>query len=166
MKGDLSTVKKVSRYASTVMTAGAVVLGACMVAVAGIGMWSAVSEEGMKALSGILQTDGNVMAACLELLVILALGLATVLIVRGFMINIIREHSPFNAENVRRLKMLSVIYLGLSVVLAITDIANTGFTPHTLFLFFGAILVSVVMYCLSCVFNYGSVLQKESDETL
>lgn len=166
MKGDLSTVKKVSRYASTVMAVGAVVLGACIVAVAGIGIWSAVSEEGVKALSGILQTDGNIAAACLELLVILALGLATVLTIREFMLNIIREHSPFNTENVRRLKLLSVIYLALSFVLAATDIANTGFTFHTLFLFFGSILVSVVMYCLSCVFNYGSVLQKESDETL
>jgi len=166
MKGDLSTVRKVSRYASAVMAGGGAVLGACMIAVACIGIWSMFSEDGAEMLSGILHTEGNAVAACVELLVILGLGLFTVTTVRGLMVNIMREHSPFNHENTRRLKLLSIVYLICSFVLAATDVANTGFSVYTLFLFFGSLLVCVVMYCLSCVFNYGSVLQRESDETL
>ena len=171
MKGDLSTLKKICRYASSVMLAGSIVLAALIAATAALWIGSAA---GYGAFSGILSawigadpasgTSGT--AALLEMLMILSLGAATVYVLYRFMRSVYTEHSPFTQKNVDSMRWLSKTYLISSALIAVSDWFARGNVTSAMFLFFGSVMVGVVVYCLALAFRYGGVLQKESDETL
>lgn len=171
MKGNLDTLKKICHYASAVMLAGAVALAAlvamtlALAAGAASGMEDAadllsawVGAEAVSSASGV--------AAVSEMLMILSLGLVTVVVIYRFMKAIEREHSPFNTANVDSMRFLSKMYLVFAALFAAADWIARGSLTVAMFLLFGSILVGVVIYCLALAFRYGSVLQKESDETL
>ena len=170
MKGDLHTLKKVCKYASTVMFIGEIVFAGMILAMLVLGIVSQFSDSGKDFLLDLIGSNGSdgvkTFASFIVILLIFILGLITVWMVHDTMVSIMTEYSPFIPENAKRVKTVSLSFLFASVLfLAFGLLAGKG-VAELLFLFFGSLLVSVVMYCLTIIVRYGTLLQKESDETL
>lgn len=76
--------------------------------------------------------------------------------------DIAKEHTPFTALNVKRIRVIAIFYF---------IIACNGVEPGTGFhLTFSinilGIIGALIFWCLSVIFQYGCELQQESDETL
>ncbi|MCQ2079316.1 MAG: DUF2975 domain-containing protein [archaeon] len=166
MKGDLHTLKKVCLYGSRVMLVGTVVLFAVAVAMLGLGIGSLFSDVCSDLCRDITNDAQNVGAAMAELFVIFILATVTVLCTYRIMVSIHSEHSPFNESNTDIVKRLSLAYLPASVVLALLEFLAHGIIAPVLFVFFGCILLSVILYIFALIIRYGAVLQNESDHTL
>ncbi|MBO4502791.1 MAG: hypothetical protein J5707_03955 [Candidatus Methanomethylophilus sp.] len=172
MKGDLSTLKKVCMYGSKVMLAGTFVLLAIAVAVLALGISTFFWDGGKDILSGILgfdtatASDLRVTACFTEYVFVFLLATETVRRIYLVMVSIHKEHSPFNETNTDIVKTLSQIYLIASVVLLVIDILGERGVASAAFMFFGCILLSVVLYIFALIIRYGAVLQNESDHTL
>lgn len=170
MKGDMSTLRKVCTYASSVLLAGEVAIAVLTAATVVLGVGSFFDDSFKDVLVGFIGVDVSTAVSLgssfLMALVIFVMGFVTVFEVRAVMVSITREHSPFTLANAARMKVLSLTYLPFSVLLAGFGILGNASFQTVLFTFLGCILVSVVMYCLTIVFRYGAQLQKESDETL
>lgn len=170
MKGDLHTLQKVCGYASKVMLLGEAVIAAVILAVAVLGLTSPFvgwSADALSFIAGLrVPSDLATYADLARVLFILVLGLFTVFTVRLLMISVSREHSPFTLDNVRPMVAASKVYLlGAVVIGALTFLATESF-GETVFVFFGCVLISVVLYCFGLMIRYGAVLQDESDHTL
>ena len=172
MKGDLSTLKKVCAYGSKVMLAGTFVLFTIALAVFFLGISSFFWDGGNELLSGILGFDAasasnlRVVACFMEYVFVFLLATETVRRIYLVMVSIEKEHSPFNEANTGIVKTLSQIYLGASVVLLVIDLLGEHGAASAAFMFFGCILLSVVLYIFALIIRYGAVLQDESDHTL
>ena len=171
MKGDLSTLKKVCRYASVVMLIGEIIFAMLFIATLIMGISTFITDVWKDALFewiGVNGSDGTVkiVSAFIVTLMIIALAFITVGMVREIMVSIKTEYTPFIPENAKRIKTISMAFLFSSVFLLLFGfLAGKGIT-ELLFMFFGSLMVAVVMYCLTIVCRYGVLLQKESDETL
>ena len=172
MKGDLHTLKKVCLYGSKVMLAGTFVLLAVAVAVAVLGASSFLTDSTRGILSDILQFDVSsadslkTAVSVAELTFVFLLATETVRRIYLVMVSIHTEHSPFNDENTQIVKTLSIIYLISAFVLMVLDLVAGRGIASAIFLFFGCILLSVVLYIFALIVHYGAVLQDESDHTL
>lgn len=170
MKGDLHTLKKVCFYASKVMLVGEIVLAAMILVSVAFGIGSFLSDSIQDQLNVWTETITGDLAMTaplfVQLIVLLVLGFLTVAIVRRLMNSIQKEHSPFVDSNVQLLKAMSWCYLAGAVVMPAIQIVSGGEISAVLFLFFGSLLISVVMYCLALVFRYGAILQTDADHTL
>ena len=170
MKGDLNTLKKVCKYASTVMFIGEMVFAVLILAMLVLGVVSQFSDSGKDFLLDMIGSDGEdsirTFASFIVVLLIFILGLITVRMIHDTMVSIMTEYSPFIPENAKRTKVVSLSFLFSSVLFLTFGILAAKGITELLFLFFGSLLVSVVMYCLTIVLRYGTLLQKESDETL
>lgn len=171
MKGDLSTLKKVCKYASPVMFIGEIVFGALVLETVALGILSQFSDSWKDTLFdwiGVAGTESSlaIFSSFVVTTLIFILGFITVWIVHDLMESIKSEYSPFVPENAKRIKNISMAFLFSSVfLLTFGFLAGKGIT-ELLFMFFGSLMVAVVMYCLTIVCRYGVLLQKESDETL
>ena len=172
MKGDLSTLKKVCMYGSKVMLAGTVILMAVVILLIALGISAAVWDGGKDILSDILGFDTDSASSvrtvsCLaELVCVFLLATETVRRIYLVMVSIHTEHSPFTEANTAIVKTLSQIYLVASVVLFVLDVLGERGIASAAFMFFGCILLSVVLYIFALIVRYGAVLQNESDHTL
>ena len=172
MKGDLSTLKKVCMYGSKVMLAGTVVLLAVAVTLVVLGASTVFWDGGKDILSGILGFDTDsassvrTFSSLAELVCVFLLATETVRRIYLVMVSIHTEHSPFTEANTTIVKTLSQIYLGASVVLLALDLLGERGIASAAFMFFGCILLSVVLYIFALIVRYGAVLQNESDHTL
>ena len=171
MKGDLSTLKKVCKYASVVMFIGELVFAGLILATVILGIVSQFSDSGKDMLFDWIGVNGSdstlkIFSSFFVTTLIFILGLITVWMVHDIMVSIKTEYSPFVPENAKRIKTISMAFLFSSVFLLVFGfLAEKGVT-ELLFMFFGSLMVAVVMYCLTIVCRYGVLLQKESDETL
>ena len=172
MKGDLHTLKKVCLYGSKVMLAGTFVLLAVAIAVAAIGASSFLTDSTKGLLSDILQFDVysadslKTAVSVAELTFVFPLATETVRRIYLVMRSIHTEHSPFNDANTQIVKILSFLYLASAFVLMVFDLVAGRGIASALFMFFGCILLSVVLYIFALIIRYGAVLQDESDHTL
>ncbi len=170
MKGDLNTLKKVCKYGSAVMLIGEVVFAALILAMIVLGVVSQFSDSGKDFLLDMIGSDGSdgirTFASFVVMLLIFILGLITVWMVHDTMVSVMTEYSPFIPENAKRVKTVSLSFLFASVLFLVFGILAGRGIAELLFLFFGSLLVSVVMYCLTIIVRYGTLLQRESDETL
>lgn len=171
MKGDLHTLKKMCLYGSKVMLAGTLVLAAIIAALLVLGAGSLVSDGISGILEDILGMDfgeesaTKVASSYLEMLIIFVLALVTVFTTYKVMRSIHDEHSPFTETNVLRVKRLSFVFLFGAVLLLVMEALKDGWASMT-FMFFGCILLSVVLYMFALMIRYGGLLQDESDRTL
>ena len=121
MKGDLSTLKKICRYASTVMLAGSLILAAAIAATVVLWIGSAAGyapfSDALAAWIGVDSVSGQGIYALLEMLIVLSLGAATSFCLYKFMRSIYLEHSPFTKGNVDSMRMLSKTYLVVSILI-------------------------------------------------
>lgn len=170
MKGDLHTLKRICEYASKVMFAGMIVIIVFLAATLALGIGSAFSDgmgDILNTVTGLESPDDlQSWAALLKIVAILALGAVTVYTVYLLMVSIRDEHSPFNDRNTGSIILLSKIYLVMSAVLLALSAAASDSIAMVAFVFFGCILLSVLLYCFALIVRYGAVLQDESDHTL
>ena len=170
MKGDLHTLKRICEYAAKVMFVGEFVLIALLIATLVLGIGSSFSDgmgDILNTVTGLAAPhDLSTWAALLKVVVIIGLGAFTVWVVYGLMVSIRDEHSPFNGRNTDSIILLSKIYLVIAVVLLALSIAASDSIAMMAFLFFGCVLISVLLYCFALTVRYGAVLQDESDHTL
>jgi hypothetical protein len=170
MKGDLHTLKRICEYASKVVFAGMIVIIVFLAATLALGIGSAFSDgmgDILNTVTGLESPDDlQSWAALLKIVAILALGAVTVYTVYLLMVSIRDEHSPFNDRNTGSIILLSKIYLVMSAVLLALSAAASDSIAMVAFVFFGCILLSVLLYCFALIVRYGAVLQDESDHTL
>ena len=171
MKGDLHTLKKVCKYASTVMFIGEIVFAVLIIATIALAIASQFSDGAKDIFVDLISAKDysdplKTTSSFIVMTLIFALGFLTVWMVHDIMVSIMTEYSPFVIENANRIKTLSLAFLFSSVFLLIFGILAGKGVTELLFLFFGSLMVSVVLYCLTIVCRYGALLQKESDETL
>lgn len=172
MKGDLHTLKKVCQYGSKVMLGGTAVILAVLAAYLVLGAASFFSDGMASFLQDCIgirfegHTAVQVAAAYLSIVAVLAMAVVTVFVTYLVMTSIVTEHSPFNETNTGRVLRLSQIYLIAAVAMGILGLLGPHGILFAAFVFFGCILVSVILYSLALIVRYGSVLQNESDHTL
>lgn len=172
MRGDLHTLKKACLYGSKVMVCGAMVIAAVIVIIVALGVGSFVSDTFSDVLGGIMQLSFEedpatvIAVSYAEMILILLLAFVTVLTIYWTMSSIHEEHSPFSSENTDRAMVLSKIYIIAAIVLSVLELFGERGLGSALFMFFGCILIAVVLFMFSLIIRYGSVLQDESDHTL
>ncbi|MDR1691078.1 MAG: DUF2975 domain-containing protein [Candidatus Methanoplasma sp.] len=121
-------------------------------------------------LHPVLVVNGSILTAdiCITNLAMWLLLFAIMYCLNRLFTNICKSGLPFTKENADYLSIIAVLIvvyaLGLPLLawVAALTFANSGHVYFDLFLLFIAFLV----YVISLVFKYGTVLQKESDETL
>lgn len=101
-----------------------------------------------------------------ESVLVLGMGAAVAGILSRIMESVASEPSPFTLKNAGLLKAIALMFLPASAALFVLELLAGRGPAEAVFVLFGALLVSLVMYCLTIVFRYGAALQKESDETL
>lgn len=171
MKHGLSRLRKICRYASSVMKVAGVILTILALATIILGVISLITGDVSDILLSWIAQNADagtkiITAATLENILILSMGAITVMTIGNVMGSISKEDSPFTELNADRMARISVIYLISSFLLLILSYIVEERITESVFLFLGSLLVSVVMYCLALMCHYGAILQKESDETL
>ena len=172
MKGDLHTLKKVCLYGSRVMYAGTIVLSAALAAFLMLGAVSLFSDGAASLLQDCIgfhyngHTALQVSASFSAMAIMLLLAVATVFTIYKIMLSIREEHSPFVDSTTDRMIRLSQIYLVCAVLLALLELVGVRGWVFAAFVFFGCLLLAVVLYSLALIIRYGAVLQDESDHTL
>jgi hypothetical protein len=172
MKGDLSTLKKVCLYGSKVMLIGLAVLVIVLAFLLILGAGSFFSDGLSDLLGSIIDRDMEEdpalekSCAYLIIIVIFCLAVATVLATYRVMVSIHTEHSPFTETNTQRIIKVSQLYLICAVIFLFLEVGSGDGPAAATFMFFGCVLVSVVLYITALIIRYGSLLQDESDHTL
>ncbi|MCG7406578.1 hypothetical protein MH117_04045 [Paenibacillus sp. ACRRX] len=85
--------------------------------------------------------------------------------------DISREYTPFAAKHTKRLKAISKWMVLLAIIPASVEMLMLQILAPTVKVYdvsfeLSFILVAVVFFCLAQIFEYGGVLQQQSDETL
>ena len=87
---------------------------------------------------------------CFFAALLVALTLTAIIFLRNAFIAVETSDTPFTEEVLKKIKIAGII------VTVITCTASIGV----------AAIVGLTFWCIYCIFDYGTVLQKESDETL
>lgn len=110
----------------------------------------------------IITFSGDVVRLCLIMVILFIAG--------GIFKDISKDYTPFVAKHMKRLKRISLLIAGIAIIPGFVEIAMIQMvTPAarvnvSFELFY--ILVAVVFFCLAQIFDYGRMLQQQSDETL
>lgn len=170
MGDNLHRLKKVCRYASKVLTVGYVVLFVLAVATLITGIASFFSDDVYKFILDFTRAaDGEkitVIAAFVEATVIFLVGSITVERTNKIVKSIEGEHSPFTQKNADIMMFMCYMYIVTAVVILVLEYLARKSISLSIFAFLALLFVAVVIYALKLVFQYGAILQKESDETL
>lgn len=82
----------------------------------------------------------------------------------------VKEYTPFISIHTKRLHAISILMIGLAIVPGVVEIImiqRVQPTVKTNVSFeFSYLVVAVIFFCLAQIFDYGRLLQQQSDETL
>ena len=98
-----------------------------------------------------------------------AIGSVIMLLCERVLSTVNTEKTPFVVENVKRLKIISVLMAVLSVVPSwLAQIVSFILGDRSLLMEveLGMIMIALVIWCLALIFEYGVSLQQREDETL
>lgn len=165
MENDLTRLKLLCRglYYVLIAIAALMVLASAVLVVTVVVAY--ISPESM-VVEGIDAGQAVMILAILAIMVVLALFVIVMLM--NIARSIYREYSPFTPKNVRRLEVISLLYLVLPVVFLPLEYGVLGEVGvgDVLLAVFTGVISAAIFYCLALVFRYGAWLQNESDETL
>jgi hypothetical protein len=122
----------------------------------------------MEMLMNLRTTKENALYNYSSTVVISMVSLIMMLFMDRIFTNIRRSYTPFTLENAKVLKDAAVVLL-LSAALMplifviLASLLDQRYQINIELLLF---VLSLIVYCISLVFRYGALLQKESDETL
>ena len=124
----------------------------------------------------VVSSNGSLTVPSTEVLITLLLFAAVQLIILFFVLfllyrifsDISRNYTPFEKNHVIRMKKVAVLTLVVCIFSNVFDnIANAILYGKTLMeINFVWLVVGIVIYCISYIFDYGYQLQTQSDETL
>nr|WP_319489479.1 DUF2975 domain-containing protein [uncultured Caproiciproducens sp.] len=104
-----------------------------------------------------------------------AIVFAALCAISGLLQSLKSNSTPFTKENVKRLKMISVLLIVIepvqmifgSIANALRPLTANGEKVMSVTSMGGMVIVlGLIVFCLSLVFEHGVELQKQSDETL
>jgi hypothetical protein len=173
---NIERMKKTSHFFSVVSLLITVALLIAVIAIIAVGIAVALNDSLWPSIlnevegQSIVKDDIYVMVAmaCMVLPVVTAMFFLSY---RLFS-NIGRSHTPFTTDNVKILKWISylILVLAIPVSIAVALMAQTfsSWTDDAVIGWNGIplILLAVMFYFMAHIFEYGTALQKESDETL
>lgn len=87
---------------------------------------------------------------CFYAAFLIALTLTAIIILRNAFVAVEKSDTPFTEDILKKIKIAGIIV----TVITLTSSIGT------------AAIVGLTFWCVYCIFDYGTVLQKESDETL
>ena len=125
--------------------------------------------------AGVHQEMGNSLVLAITYSSVSVVIFIALFIVASFLKSIKLEYTPFTDKNVSRLKILAILIMLIEPIqMAINYIGNSlrpltidGFKVEIHGSMGGiVILLGLVVFCIALVFEYGSCLQKQFDETL
>ena len=125
-----------------------------------------MSLVGIAVTGEITAADIRMMAAVL-IVDIVSMLLVFILLYKIF--QNIRSSSPFNDANVRNMRWIALVLLATGILSPILNIVANHFMEGAeipLGTGMEVIIGAAIFYCLSLIFQYGTELQKESDQTL
>lgn len=170
MGDNLHRLRKVCAYASKVLVVGYVILFALAAITAILGIVAFFNDDIYDFVVNFTcapdSEKSTIVPAIVETIVIFAVGGITVERTNKIVKSIEGEHSPFTQKNADRMMFLCYTFLITSVVILILEYLVRKNISMSIFMFLALIFVAVVIYALKLVFQYGAILQKESDETL
>lgn len=169
MRGDLHTLKRVCSYASVAMWIGSIAFILLTSAVIILGIMSFSSPDIRTMFTGLIKCGNGDLALASAIIEMTLAFIAAYIVIKTMyfiMKSIQNEHSPFTQDNAERFKMITVTLLGAAIILPIFEYMNRSDIIVTVCLCLFLVLLTVVSYCITIMFRYGSILQKESDETL
>ncbi|MCL1832098.1 MAG: DUF2975 domain-containing protein [Oscillospiraceae bacterium] len=81
------------------------------------------------------------------------------------------QHTPFAQKNADRLKIISLLLIGFTIVVQplkafLIMVFVPGVNEFTFHINLAHFVFAAVFFCLALIFEYGVILQQESDETL
>ena len=81
-----------------------------------------------------------------------------------------REYTPFSPKHTLYLRLISLLMLAYTIIvppveMLMTEILAPGVEASASIELSG-IVCAVIFYCLALIFDYGRLLQKQSDETM
>lgn len=95
---------------------------------------------------------------------------AMFLIARAIFKDISKEYTPFIAIHTKRLHAISILMIGLAIVPGVVEIIMIQLVQPTIktnvSFELSYLVVAVIFFCLAQIFDYGRLLQQQSDETL
>jgi len=121
---------------------------------------------GVEVVGDVTSGEIRILAIVLSVNVIIT-GIMFILLYRMF--QNMRETSPFTEENVKTMKLLALLLFIFGILAPMMNmIANSLMDNVSIPEWVGmeVIIGAVIFYCLSLIFQYGTELQKESDQTL
>ncbi len=82
--------------------------------------------------------------------------------------NHIQGDTPFSHQNTIRIKKIAIVTIILSIVGSYSDALVDYYTIEQLTWKMNVVglIVGIIIYCISLIFDYGCELQQQSDETL
>ncbi len=91
-----------------------------------------------------------------------------ILFVHAIFNHIQKEDTPFSHQNTIRIKKIAIITIILSIVGSYSDALVDYYTIGQLTwkINIVGLIVGIIIYCISLIFDYGCELQQQSDETL
>ena len=113
-------------------------------------------------------TSGEIRVLAIVLIVNLIATLTMFVLLYRLFQNI-RASSPFTDENVKTMKLLALILFVFGIIAPIMNVIANGLMDNVSipeWIGMEVIIGAVIFYCLSLIFQYGTELQKESDQTL
>jgi len=146
--------------------------------VQGILLYSIVlnAYTGMRAIGiSITAEMGDSVTSAIQNISISTIALAVLFIASAFLKSIRSEYTPFIDKNVARLKSMAILIaiiepIGLAINFfsnMLRPISADGIKTVTHSSMGGMVIVlGLIVYCIAIVFEHGSYLQKQSDETL
>lgn len=176
IESSLKRVEKISKFVYYLFTVFFWLYLILLVAGAGLGLASLLFLHGDSA---------GFSSSWLDLLTFAVTGVPNLLIVKTIA-NIFRDigkgNSPFSKQQVRRIRWIAIFILigalidfllSTPIVTALTnEIMSFGYVSHVAMqnnfvsINLSAVFMALVLFCLSLAFEYGTLLQQLSDETL
>jgi ABC-type antimicrobial peptide transport system permease subunit len=172
---NIERMKRTSHFFSVASLLITIALLIAIVAVVAAGIAVAFNSDLMNDL--LTESGGNIIKNDVYLVVAIA-GICLPLVAMMFFLahrlfrNIGRSHTPFTMDNVKILKWISYLILILaipaSIIIALLTQRFSSWTEDAVVGWSGVplVLLAVMFYFMAHVFEYGTALQKESDETL
>lgn len=91
-----------------------------------------------------------------------------ILFVHAIFNHIQKGDTPFSHQNTIRIKKIAIVTIILSIVGSYSDALVDYYTIEQLTWKMNVVglIVGIIIYCISLIFDYGCELQQQSDETL
>jgi hypothetical protein len=122
--------------------------------------------EGVEVVGDVTSSEIRILATVLIVNIIIS-GIMFILLYKMF--QNMRGATPFTDENVRTMKLLAIILFIFAILAPVMNaVANSMMDNVSIPEWIGLemIIGAAIFYCLSLIFQYGTELQKESDQTL